>query len=128
MSKYLIRVSFKPEGFREVLTKLKATGDRAAVEKLIGAGGWHRGAADAARTRRRGDRMIGTIRRLQADEQACRLKAWLNPSVELGDGAFLCASTGEIEMSAQIEAVQTTKEGFAFNIKDDAGERWMTIV
>jgi uncharacterized protein with GYD domain len=39
MSKYLIRVSFKPEGFREVLTKLKATGDRAAVEKLIGAAG-----------------------------------------------------------------------------------------
>jgi len=31
-------------------------------------------------------------------------------------------------MSAQIEAVQTTKEGFAFNIKDDAGERWITIV
>jgi len=39
MSKYLIRVSFTPEGFREVLTKLKATGDRAAVEKLIGTAG-----------------------------------------------------------------------------------------
>jgi len=39
MSKYLILVSFTPEGFREVLTKLKATGDRAAVEKLIGTAG-----------------------------------------------------------------------------------------
>jgi uncharacterized protein with GYD domain len=40
MSKYLIRVSFKPEGIREVLTKAKATGLRAAVEKLaVAAGG-----------------------------------------------------------------------------------------
>jgi len=30
-------------------------------------------------------------------------------------------------MSAQIDAVRTTKEGFAFNIKDDTGERWITI-
>jgi uncharacterized protein with GYD domain len=39
MSKYLIRVSFKPEGIREVLTKAKATGLRAAVEKLVGTAG-----------------------------------------------------------------------------------------
>jgi hypothetical protein len=31
-------------------------------------------------------------------------------------------------MIAHIDAVQATKEGFAFNIKDDAGEQWITIV
>jgi hypothetical protein len=35
MSKYLVRVSFKPEGIRQVLTKAKATGLRAAVAKLV---------------------------------------------------------------------------------------------
>ena len=31
-------------------------------------------------------------------------------------------------MRAQIDPVQPTKEGFAFNIKDDAGEQWVAIV
>ena len=39
MSKYLVRVSFKPEGIRQVLTKAKATGLRSAVVKLVEAVG-----------------------------------------------------------------------------------------
>jgi uncharacterized protein with GYD domain len=39
MSKYLVRVSFKPEGLRQVLTKAKGTGLRAAVAKLVEAAG-----------------------------------------------------------------------------------------
>jgi len=39
MSKYLVRVSFKPEGIRQVLTKAKASGLRAAVVKLVEAAG-----------------------------------------------------------------------------------------
>ena len=39
MSKYLVRVSFKPEGIRQVLTKAKATGLKAAVAKLVEAAG-----------------------------------------------------------------------------------------
>ena len=39
MSKYLVRLSFKPEGLRQVLTKAKATGLRAAVAKLVEAAG-----------------------------------------------------------------------------------------
>ena len=39
MSKYLVRVSFKPEGIRQVLTKAKATGLRVAVVKLAEAAG-----------------------------------------------------------------------------------------
>ncbi len=35
MPKYLVRVSFKPEGIRQVLTKAKASGLRAAVVKLV---------------------------------------------------------------------------------------------
>ncbi len=39
MSKYLVRVAFKPEGIRQVLTKAKASGLRAAVVKLVEAAG-----------------------------------------------------------------------------------------
>jgi uncharacterized protein with GYD domain len=39
MSKYLVRVSFKPEGIRQVLTKAKATGLRVDVVKLVEAVG-----------------------------------------------------------------------------------------
>jgi uncharacterized protein with GYD domain len=39
MSKYLVRVSFKSEGIRQVLTKAKASGLRGAVGKLVEAAG-----------------------------------------------------------------------------------------
>lgn len=39
MSKYLVHVSFKSEGIRQVLTKAKATGLRAAVVRLVEAAG-----------------------------------------------------------------------------------------
>jgi uncharacterized protein with GYD domain len=39
MPKYLVRVSFKSEGIRQVLTKAKATGLRGAVGKLVEAAG-----------------------------------------------------------------------------------------
>ena len=39
MPKYLVRASFKPEGIRQVLTKAKATGLRAAVARLVEAAG-----------------------------------------------------------------------------------------
>jgi uncharacterized protein with GYD domain len=39
MSKYLVRVSFKSEGIRQVLTKAKASGLRSGVGKLVEAAG-----------------------------------------------------------------------------------------